>query len=69
MVETQESGDRLQETLGLSEREMIDNPYGKCRLNREVGVDPLTTGPRPRRGLPSLDGALGEPERELTALP
>jgi hypothetical protein len=56
------------ERLGLTKREVEDEPQGQHQLDRQVRVERLPTGCRPTRGPPSRQHRLVEPESYIPAL-
>ena len=66
-VEAHHPEHRVQESFGLAQREMVEEPQGQGGLDGEIRVAPLPTPPAAPAGRPGSDRFRGYPHRHIAA--
>ena len=66
-VEAHHPEQGVQESFGLAQREMVEEPQGHGGLDGEIRVPPLPTPPAAPAGRPGSDRFRGHPQRHIAA--
>ena len=66
-VEVHHPEQGVQESFGLAQREMVEEPQGQGGLDGEIRVPPLPTPPAAPAGRPGSDRFRGHPHRHIAA--